>query len=286
MSAPPLTRTSRYRKTKNGLMLALCWGMAVAAVVPLVLVLYHVASAGLRSVNLAFFTQMPRPVGESGGGMLPALVGSGMIVGIACLIGLPVGILGGVYLAEYPGHRLGFAVRFSADVLTGVPSIVLGVVAYSVLVVPMRRFSALAGGVALALIMIPIVLRTTEEMIRLVPGSLREASLGLGASRWRTALSAILPVARAGIVTGVLLAAARVAGETAPLLFTALNNQYLNVHPDQPTASMPVQIFNYAIAPYEEWQRLAWAGALVLVLLIALLSLTARFAARDRLARR
>jgi len=263
-------------------MQALCWLAAAIALLPLLLVLFHLASLGLRSMDAGFFTNLPRPVGEPGGGMKQAILGSLMIIGIACLIGLPVGILGGVYLAEYPGHRLGGWVRFAADVLSGIPSIVLGVVAYSLIVVPMRRFSALAGGVALAMIMIPLLLRTTEEMIRLVPGSLREASLALGAPRWRTAVSAVLPVARAGIITGVLLAAARVAGETAPLLFTALNNQHLNFRPDQPTASLPVQIFTYAISPYEEWQRLAWAGALALVGLISIFSLLARWVTRDR----
>jgi phosphate transport system permease protein len=273
------------RRATNVLMQGLCWLAAAAAVVPLLLVLYYVASAGIRSVNLDFFTHLPAPVGEKGGGMQHALLGSLTIVGLGCLIGLPVGVLGGVYLAEFPAHRIGHWIRFSADVLSGIPSIVLGVVAYSLLVVPMRRFSAIAGGVALALIMIPLVLRTTEEMIRLVPGSLREASLALGAPRWRTALFAILPVARSGIITGVLLAVARVAGETAPLLFTALGNNYLNYQLDRPTASLPVQIFTYAISPYEEWHQQAWAGALVLVLLIAGISLAARYVTRDRLGR-
>jgi phosphate transport system permease protein len=274
--------THATRRLVNLAMLGLCWLTAAVALLPLLLVLFHVASLGLRSVNLEFFTNLPRPVGETGGGMKQAILGSLMIVGIACLIGLPVGILGGIYLAEYPGHRLGNWVRFAADVLSGVPSIILGVVAYSLIVVPMRRFSALAGGAALAMIMIPLLLRTTEEMIRLVPGSLREASLALGAPRWRTTVSAVLPVARAGITTGVLLAAARAAGETAPLLFTALGDPYLNLRPDQPTASLPVQIFTYAISPYEEWQRLAWAGALVLVGLVSLFSLLARWVTRDR----
>lgn len=271
------------RRAANLLLLGLCWLAALLAIVPLVLVLFHVARTGLGAINLDFFTKLPRPVGEEGGGMLQALVGSGMILVIACLVGLPVGILGGVYLAEYPEHRLTHWIRFAADVLSGVPSIVLGVVAYTLVVLPMRRFSALAGGVALAMIMIPVVLRTTEEMIRLVPNGLREASLALGVPRWRTNLSIVLPVARAGIVTGILLAIARVGGETAPLLFTALGNQYLNLHPNRETASLPVQIFNYATAPYENGHRLAWAGALVLVGLVALLSVLARFATRDRL---
>lgn len=262
---------------------ALCWLAAAAALTPLLLVLFHIARAGLGALNLEFFLHLPRPVGETGGGMAQAMVGTLLIVGIACLIGLPIGVLGGVYLAEYRTHRLGEWVRFCADVLAGVPSIVLGVVAYTLIVIPMHRFSALAGGAALALIMIPLLVRTTEEMVNLVPGSVREASLALGAPRWRTAVSAVLPVARSGILTGVLLAVARVSGETAPLLFTALNNQYLNLHPDQPTASLPVQIFTYAVSPYEEWHALAWAGALVLVALIAVFSLLARLATRERL---
>jgi phosphate transport system permease protein len=286
MTSAGRRRTPLGRRLVNGLMLALCWLGAIVALVPLLLVLFHLARSGLGAVNWAFFTHLPRPVGEVGGGMKQAILGSLMIVGIACAFGLPVGILGGVYLAEYPTHRLGNWIRFAADVLSGIPSIVLGVVAYGLLVVPMKRFSALAGGVALAMIMIPILLRTTEEMVRLVPGSFREASLALGATRWQTVLSAVLPVARAGIVTGALLAAARVSGETAPLLFTALNNQYLNLHPDRPTASLPVQIFTYAIAPYDDWHRLAWAGALVLVGLIAIFSLLARLAVRNRFAGR
>ncbi|MBI3910099.1 MAG: phosphate ABC transporter permease PstA [Armatimonadetes bacterium] len=282
MSGLAGSRTSLRRRLTNLAMLGLCWLGAGLAVLPLVLVLYYVATTGLRALNLDFFTQLPRPVGEPGGGMKPAILGSLEIVGIASVLGLLVGILGGIYLAEYPNHRMVQGIQFTADVLSSVPSIVLGVVAYALLVVPMRRFSALAGGVALAFIMTPIVLRTTEEMIRLVPGSLREASLALGAPRWRTAISAVLPVARAGIVTGALLAVARVAGETAPLLFTALNNQYLNFRPDQPTASLPVQIYTYAISPYDDWHRLAWAGALVLVGLIALLSLLTRLAIRGR----
>ena len=238
------------RRAVNFALLGLCWLAALLAIVPLALVLFHVAKTGLAAVNLDFFTKLPKPVGEEGGGMQQALLGSGMILLIACLVGMPVGILGGIYLAEFPEHRLGHWIRFAADVLSGVPSIVLGVVAYTLIVLPMKRFSALAGGVALAMITIPITLRTTEEMIRLVPGSLREASLALGVPRWRTNLSVVIPVARAGILTGVLLSIARVGGETAPLLFTALNNQYLNFQPDQPTASLPVQIYNFAIAPY------------------------------------
>ncbi|HEY3283996.1 MAG TPA: phosphate ABC transporter permease PstA [Armatimonadota bacterium] len=281
-----VTSRRKVRGVANVAALGLCWLAAGAALLPLLLVLFHIVRSGIGALNLDFFTHLPRPVGEAGGGMKQAVLGTLLILGIACAIGLPVGILGGVYLAEFRTHRLGNWIRFSADVLAGVPSIVLGVVAYTLIVVPMRRFSALAGGVALALIMIPLLVRTTEEMILLVPNSIREASLALGAPRWRTTVSAVLPVARSGIITGVLLAAARVSGETAPLLFTALNNQYLNFNLDQPTASLPVQIFTYSVSPYEDWHSLAWAGALVLVAMIALFSLLARFATRDRLAGR
>ena len=280
------TQPSLTRRVTNGAMLVICWLAAAAAVLPLVLVLYHVGMAGFSSINVAFFTQLPKPVGEPGGGMEQAILGSLEILLIAMLIGLPIGILGGVYLAEYPTHRIGNWIRFGADVLSGIPSIVLGVVAYTLIVLPMQHFSAFAGGVALALIMVPMLLRTTEEMIRLVPGSMREASLALGVPRWRTALSAVIPVARAGIITGVLLSVARVGGETAPLIFTALGNQYLNFNPKSPTASLPVQIWLYATSAYEDWHRLAWAGSLVLVGIIAVLSLLARFATRDRLAER
>jgi len=283
MGGNQATQWRRVRRAQNLFMLGLCWLAALLAMLPLMLVLYHIGKTGMASVNLEFFTHLPKPVGESGGGMRPGIVGSLIIVGIASLAGLPVGILGGIYLAEFPNHRVGGWVRFAADVLSGVPSIVLGVVAYTLLVVPMKRFSALAGGMALGLIMIPIVLRTTEEMIRLVPSSLREASLALGIPRWRTALGIVLPAARAGIVTGVLLSAARVMGETAPLLFTALGNNFFSLDIDRPMASMPVQIYSYAISPYEDWHRMAWAGALVLVGIIAVFSLLARYATRDRL---
>lgn len=274
------------RRLMNFAMLGLCWCAGFLAVFPLLLVLVHVGKTGFSSINLDFFTKEPKPVGEIGGGMLPALLGSGTILAIASLVGLPIGILGGLYLAEFPEHRIGNWIRYCADVLSGIPSIVLGVVAYTLIVLPMKRFSALAGGAALAMIMIPIVLRTTEEMIRLVPNSLREASLALGVPRWRTALFVVVPVARAGIITGVLLAAARVGGETAPLIFTALNNQYLQHHIDQPTASLPVQIFVFAISPYDDWHRLAWASSLVLVGLVSILSLLARLATRDKFAAR
>jgi phosphate transport system permease protein len=215
-----------------------------------------------------------------------AIVGSLIMIGLAFCLGLPIGILGGIYLAESRDPRLPWTARFVADVLNGVPSIVFGIFAYTVLVLPMRRFSALAGGFALGLIMVPIVLRTTEEMVRLVPGSLREAGLGLGLPEWKVSLRIVLPAARAGIVTGVIVAMARIAGETAPLLFTALGNRFWHQGLDQPIAALPLQIYAYAIAPYDDWHRQAWAGALVLITLVFLASLAARLATRGRLAGR
>jgi phosphate transport system permease protein len=286
VSEAVLSKAAVGRRVVDLTMRGLCWAAVAAALLPLLLVLYHVVVSGAQALNLTFFTELPRPIGEAGGGMKQAILGSTLIIGIACAVGLPIGVLGGIYLAEYPTHRLGDWIRFSADVLSGIPSIVLGVVSYTLIVVPMKRFSAVAGGAALAMIMIPLVLRTTEEMIRLVPGSLREASLALGAPRWRTAFGAVLPVARTGIVTGVLLAVARISGETAPLLFTALNNQYLNFQPDRPTSSLPAQIYTYAITPYEQWQRQAWAGALVLVGLVSIFSVLARWVTQEKLAAR
>jgi phosphate transport system permease protein len=273
---------ARWRQLKDRLMTGALAATAAIAVLPLLLVLYYVAVQGLSALNWAFFTQGPKSVGEAGGGMANAIAGSLELLVLAALIGLPVGVLGGIYLAEFGRGRFGDSVRFAADVLSGVPSIVLGLVAYTLVVVPMQRFSALAGGVALALIMVPIVLRTTEEMIRLVPDPIREASLALGAPRWRTSLWVVVPAARAGIITGMMLAVARVGGETAPLLFTAFGNRYWSLLIDQPVASLPVQIFNYAISPYEIWRRQAWAGALVLVAMILVFSVLARWATRTR----
>jgi phosphate transport system permease protein len=233
-------------------------------------------------VNVDFFIHLPKPVGEAGGGVANAIVGSLIMIGLAACVALPVGILGGVYLAESREPRLPWVVRFLADVLNGVPSIVFGIFAYTVVVLPMRRFSAFAGGVALAFIMIPIILRTTEEMVRLVPNALREAGLGIGLPQWKVTLHVVLPAARAGIITGVIVAVARVAGETAPLLFTALGNRFWHQGLDQPIAALPLQIYAYAIAPYDDWHRQAWAGALVLITLVFLTSLAARLATRGR----
>ena len=255
---------------------------ALAVILPLILVLAFLIYQGASALNLAFFTHLPKPVGEPGGGMANAIVGSMILIGLAAAIGLPLGILGGVYLAESRERRLPWLVRFLADVLNGVPSIVIGIFAYTLVVLPMRRFSALAGGVALAVIMLPIVLRTTEEMVRLVPASLREAALALGIPEWKVVLHVVLPSARAGIITGVMVAIARIAGETAPLLFTAFGNRFWQHGLDQPIAALPLQIFAYAIAPYDDWHRQAWAGALVLIAMIFLTSLIARLATKGR----
>ena len=270
------------RRLTNWTMTALCALALLIALVPLVSILWLVVSRGLAGLSWDFFTATPAPVGESGGGVANAIAGTLYIVGIACLIGVPLGVGAGVYLAERGDGPLGGAIRFTAEVLSGVPSIVIGIVAYALVVLPMRRFSALAGGVALAVLMVPTLARSTEELVRLVPRSLREASLALGVSEWRTSLSVVLRTALGGILTAILLSVARAAGETAPLLFTALNNQYWNFRADQPTASLTVQIYNYAVSPYRDWHDKAWSAALVLLLLVGTLSLAARLLARNR----
>jgi phosphate transport system permease protein len=280
-----MIKSVRMRKAKSLLMTAVMLSATAAVLIPLGLIFVHIVKMGLSSVNLDFFTQIPKPTGETGGGMANGMVGSVVMIGMASLIGLPVGIFGAVYLTEYGGSRISTAVRFAADVLSGTPSIITGLVAYTLLVVPMKGFSALAGSVALALIMIPIVLRTTEEQLKMVPGTLREASLALGVPLWRTTLKVTLRSALSGVLTGVLLAIARVAGETAPLLFTALGNQFWSKDLSAPMAAIPLHIFNFAISPYEDWHRLAWAGALVLVTVMFTLSLTARFFGRSRYSR-
>jgi phosphate transport system permease protein len=256
---------------------ALC---AVAVLVPLVLISTDLLAKGFSSLNWAFFTQLPKPVGEVGGGMANAIVGTLVLIGLACALGLPVGILAGVYLAEYGHGRLGWCIRFAADVLMGVPSIVIGIYAYTLIVLPTHGFSAYAGGCALALIMLPIVTRTTEEMLHLVPASLREAAFALGVPAWRTTVWVVLRTARGGIITGVMLAVARVAGETAPLLFTAFGNQFWQRSLNGPISSLPVQLYTYAISPFDDWHRQAWAGALVLMALIFLTSVSVRLVTR------
>jgi phosphate transport system permease protein len=247
-------------------------GIAVFTValvlLPLFAIFAYLVYKGIGSINLAFLTQTPKPVGEAGGGMANAIAGSVVILGIASLMGVPLGIGAGIFLSEYGRNRYGDIVRFVSDVLNGVPSIVIGIVAYGLVVMRQKHFSALAGGVALAIMMIPTIARTTEQMLLLVPQAIREAAYGLGVSRWRTTLSITLRTATSGVITGVMLAFARVAGETAPLLFTAFGNQFWNWKTDQPTAALSLQIFTYAISPYDEWHKQAWAGALVLIILI------------------
>ena len=257
-----------------------CAVAVLLALVPLAMILFYVVKEGIGSLNLAFFTHMPKPVGEAGGGMANAIVGTLILIGIAALFAVPIGCITGVHLSEYPATRFSSAVRFSADALNGVPSIVIGIFVYGLLVLPVKRFSAIAGGVALGLLMLPIVVRTTEELLRLVPSGLREGALALGATRSRAVFSVILPAALPGIVTGILVALARVAGETAPLLFTAFNNQYWSTNITQPMASLTVQVFTYAISPYDDWHRQAWAGAFLLVMIILTLSIVARLAVR------
>lgn len=273
----------RRRKAVNAFWTVASAAAVLAALVPLASLLWLVVSHGLPGLTAAFFTSLPTPVGEPGGGVGNAIVGTFLMVGIASVLALPVGIGAGVFLAEKGDGKAGHAVRFTAEVLSGVPSIVVGIVAYGLVVSHMKRFSALAGGVALALLMVPSLARSTEEFIRLVPAALREASLALGVPAWKTSLRVVIRTAAGGILTAVLLAVARAAGETAPLLFTALNNQYWNVNPLQPTASLTVQIFNYAISPYEDWHQKAWTAALVLLLLVGLLNVLARFLARNRM---
>lgn len=276
-----MNRRVLRRIVSNG-MIGLMILAVVLAVLPLLLILATLIIKGAGSLSLAFFTRMPVPAGETGGGVLHAIVGTLTIVGLASFIGLPVGISAGIYCAEYPGARLAKATRFLADVMNGTPSIVVGVFAWTLIVARQKHFSAVAGACALAMLMIPMVMRTTEELIKLVPHSLREAALALGYPRWRTSLSIIVRTAFPGIVTGSLLAVARVAGETAPLLFTALGSQYLSFDVTAPMAALPLTVYTYAIGPYEEWHQYAWATALVLILVVLVLSVAARLATRRR----
>ncbi len=273
---PPALR----RRLWNAAAQVACWLAGASVVLPLALIVWHLLAKGLPSLSWAFFVRLPKPVGEPGGGMANAIAGTLVLTGLGALLAVPVGVGAGVWLAEYGRGRLAALVRYTADVLAGVPSIVVGVAAYGLVVVPMGRFSALAGGVALAVLMLPTIVRATEEVVRLVPHSYREAALALGAPRWRAVQQVIVPSASAGIVTAILLALARAAGETAPLLFTALGNRFWSLSLDQPIASLPVFIYDYARAPYEDWNRQAWTGALVLLLLVALLSALLRLAVR------
>lgn len=269
-----------HRRIVDHLMTGAAVLTVVIVLAPLVAIFTYLVYRGIGAINWAFLTQTPKPVGESGGGMANAIVGSGLILALASLLGVPIGVGAGIYLAEYGRNRFGDVIRFTADVLNGVPSIVVGIVAYAIVVLSQKHFSAVAGGVALAIMMIPTITRTTEEMLLLVPRALREAAYGLGIPRWRTTLSITLRTATSGVITGIMLAFARVAGETAPLLFTAFGNQFWNLKVNQPTAALPLQIFTYAISPYDEWHQQAWAGALVLIVLIVSAVAAVRVAVR------
>ncbi len=268
------------RRWVSRVFVSLCVAAVVAALAPLALVLFYVVVHGIGALDWNFFTKMPKPVGETGGGMANAIVGTLMLIGLAGLMAIPVGVLCGVYLAEFPGSKLTTATRFAADVLNGVPSIVIGIFAYGVAVLPVRHFSAIAGSIALGVMMIPLIARTSEELLRMVPQGYREGARALGATRIRSVFSVVLPAAIPGIVTGVLVSLARIAGETAPLLFTAFNNRFWSVSPAEPIASLTVQVYTYAISPYDDWHRQAWAGALVLVAAVGALSILARVVTR------
>lgn len=279
-AARPIFRTGGTfylrRRLTSSLMIGLTGVATLVAVIPLVWILYYVIQEGGRFLTPDFFTQLPTPVGVPGGGIANTLIGSALVVGIACLISIPISIIAAFYTAENPNTLLGIAVRFGTDVLAGVPSIVMGIFAYTVVVLTQRHFSALAGGFALAIIMIPIVTRTTEEMMRLVPNDLREGALALGAPHWKTTLQVLFPAAASGVITGIMLAVARAAGEAAPMIFTAFGNPYFNFDPNQPTATLPHTIFVYAISPYKDWHDKAWTTALVLIGLVLGLNIIAR----------
>jgi phosphate transport system permease protein len=270
----------RRRRIVSAVFSGLCGAAVLLALLPLAFILVYLLQKGIGALHWSFFFQNPKPVGEPGGGFANAIVGTLILIALAALLAVPVGVASGIYAAEYRGSRLASALRFAADVLNGVPSIVIGIFAYSVVVLPVRRFSALAGGFALGVMMIPIIARTTEELLRLVPDSLRDGALALGSTRAKAIFTVILPAALPGILTGILLALARVAGETAPLLFTAFGNRFLSTRLDQPIASLTVQIYTYAVSPYEDWHRQAWAGAFLLVMVVLALSIVARTATR------
>ncbi|MCX9011749.1 MAG: phosphate ABC transporter permease PstA [Candidatus Methanoperedens sp.] len=270
------------RKITDRVMSFLAAACVVIAIIPLLSILYTVTVNGISAINLDFLTQLPKPVGEAGGGLGNAIQGTLIVVGIACMIGLPIGVFSGIYLSEYGENRFGRMVSFVADVLTGTPSIVAGMFGYTFIVLYFGSFSAVAGGVALSVLMIPIVARTTEESLRLVPGSIREASLALGISRWKTILHIVLSTARSGIITGSLLAIARVSGETAPLLFTSFGNMFWAGGIDKPISTLPVQIYTYAVTPFPDWHAKAWGGALLLIVLVLILNIGVRFITRKK----
>jgi len=269
---------NQIRRFVSHAVVVLCGLSVLLALIPLALILFYVISQGVSSLSWAFFSEMPRPVGEAGGGMANSIAGTLIVVAVGALFAIPVGVVSGIYAAEYAGTRLAGSVRFAADTLNGVPSIVIGVFVYGIAVLPFRRFSALAGGLALGIMMIPLIMRTTEELLRLVPTTLKEGALALGATRGRAVFTVVLPAALPGIMTGILLALARIAGETAPLLFTSFNNRFFTTDVRQPVSTLTVQVFTYAISPYQDWHRQAWAGALVLVLIVFSCSLVARLA--------
>lgn len=278
-----INKLSFYRrKIVNATMLALSMLAAIITIIPLIFIFYYTISKGITYLNLDFFIHMPKPVGEPGSGMANAIVGTLILIGIGGAIGIPVGILTGTYLSEFGNNKFGFLVRFLADVLSGIPSIVVGVVAYTIVVIPMKHFSALAGGIALGILMIPTITRTTEEMIRLVPHSYREAGLALGIQKWKTTLLIVLRTAWKGIATGILLGLSRAAGETAPLLFTALGNRFWSTSVFQPMASLTVYIYDYPRAPFEDWNKQAWTAALVLIMIISIFSLIFRIITRSK----
>ena len=275
-----MIRGTRRRKCVSSLFVAFCAGSVLLALIPLAFVLFFVVSQGIQSLNVAFFTHMPAPVGELGGGMANSIVGTLILVGLGALFAVPIGIMSGVYMSEYAGTRFASLVRFAADTLNGVPSIVIGVFVYGIAVLPFKQFSALAGGLALGVMMIPIIARTTEELLLLVPGTMREGALALGATHARAVFTVVVPAALPGIITGLVLAIARIAGETAPLLFTSLNNGFFSTKLTRPISSLTVQVYSYASSPYQDWHRQAWAGALVLVVIVLTCSVLARFATR------
>jgi phosphate transport system permease protein len=272
--------TTFRRKIVSQLFVGFCAASVLLALVPLAFILFFVVARGAQSLNLEFFTGMPRPVGEPGGGMGNALIGTLILSGLGSIFAIPIGILAGVYMSEYAGSRVASAVRFAADTLNGVPSIVIGVFVYGLAVLPVKHFSAFAGGLALGIMMIPLIARTTEELLLLVPNTMREGALALGATRARAVFTVVVPAALPGIITGVLLALARISGETAPLIFTAFNNRFFSTNLNEPISSLTVQVYTYATSPYEDWHRQAWAGALVLVMLVVICSVLARFATR------
>ena len=266
-----------YRKFKNFTFLALTLLSAIAVLIPLFLIIQYVLLQGAKSINLDFFTQLPKPVGESGGGMKHAIIGTLYIVSLGALIAIPIGVTCGVYLSEFRKSKLSKTLKLTVDLMSGIPSIVIGIFAYLVVVVPLKSFSALAGGIALSIIMLPIIIKTSEEILKLVPDHMREAGLALGLPRWKVILFIVLKGSLSNLLTGIILAISRASGETAPLLFTAFGNMYINYHLNEPMASLPVQIYTYAISPFKDWQQQAWAGAFVLMVLILTMNLFARF---------